>query len=360
MVFSDSDRAVIEACFREKGWRGARIVKEFPVKKWSRQSVNRLVKKIKDTGSTSRQSGRSRPRTACTDENKDNVEDMIQSQEDLPGTHHPQRKIARELGVSQSSVSRLAHKLKLKAYKQIRFSTRDEKVRNKRKTRCRLLLNRFTAEKVKNIIFTDEKDFTLEVARNWQNDWVYGKWKRDIAPNRLYHEASRFTKKVMVSAGVSWKGKTRIHFIDTERTKVNSESYKNVLEIGLLPDCRWLYLNGDWVFIRKDKWPLQSPDCNPMDYAVWDSLSQKVYAGKQDKFTENELKKQIQKCWKDITLGEIQKTISVWKKRMRTVVAENGGPIDHRLKNCNGLMISHNLSVNFWRPAIQEVLDVSL
>ena len=51
MVFSDSDRAVIEACFREKSWRGARIVKTFPGKKWSRQSVNRLVKKIEDTGS---------------------------------------------------------------------------------------------------------------------------------------------------------------------------------------------------------------------------------------------------------------------------------------------------------------------
>ena len=69
-----------------------------------KEMVNRLVKKIEDTGSTSRQSGSGRPRTACTDENKDNVEDMIQSQEDLPGTHHPQRKMARELGVSQSSV----------------------------------------------------------------------------------------------------------------------------------------------------------------------------------------------------------------------------------------------------------------
>ena len=173
---------------------------------------------------------------------------MIQSEEDLPSTHQPQRKIARELGVSQSSVSKLAHKLKLKAYKRIRVSKRDEKVRSKRKMRCRLLLNRFTAEKVKNIIFTDKKDFTLEVVRNRQNDRVYGKGKRDIAPNRLYHETSRFTKKVMVSAGVSWKGKTRIHFIDTERTKVNNESYKNLLEIGLLPDCRRLYPNGDWVF----------------------------------------------------------------------------------------------------------------
>ena len=187
-----------------------------------KSSVNRLVKKIEDTGSTSRQSGSGRSRTACTDENKDNVEDMIQSQEDLPGMHHPQRKIARELGVSQSSVSRLAHKLKLKAYKRIRVSRRDEEVRIKRKTRCRLLLNRFTPEKVKNIIFTDEKDFTLEVALNRQNYRIYGKRKRDIAPNRLYHETSRFIKKVMVSAGICWKGKTRIHFIDKERTKVNS------------------------------------------------------------------------------------------------------------------------------------------
>ena len=126
---------------------------------------------------------------------------MIQSHEDLPGMHHPQRKIARELGVSQSSVSRLAHKLKLKAYKRIRVSRRDEEVRIKRKTRCPLLLNRFTAEKVKNIIFTDEKDFTLEVALNRQNYRVYGKRKRDIAPNRLYHETSRFIKK---GYGICW------------------------------------------------------------------------------------------------------------------------------------------------------------
>ena len=108
------------------------------------------------------------------------------------------------------------------------------------------------------------------------------------------------------------------------RTKVNSESYKNLLEIGLLPDCRRLYPNGDWIFqqdgapahtskttqeyldgatpdfIRKDEWPPQSPDCNPMDYAVWDSLSQKVYAGKQDKFTENELKYRFESVGKTL------------------------------------------------------------
>ena len=30
-------------------------------------------------------------------------------------------------------------------------------------------------------------------------------------------------------------------------------------------------------FIKKHKWPPQSPDCCPMDYAIWDSLKEKVY-----------------------------------------------------------------------------------
>ena len=31
-----------------------------------------------------------------------------------------------------------------------------------------------------------------------------------------------FFKKIMVSVGVSWEGKTNIHFIDTDRAKFNS------------------------------------------------------------------------------------------------------------------------------------------
>ena len=36
-------------------------------------------------------------------------------------------------------------------------------------------------------------------------------------------------------------------------------------------------------FIKKGKWPLQSPDCNPMDYGIWDSLKEKVYRGMRDR-----------------------------------------------------------------------------
>jgi hypothetical protein len=36
------------------------------------------------------------------------------------------------------------------------------------------------------------------------------------------------------------------------------------------------------------------PDLNPMDYTMWDSLSEKVYAGRTEKITEQELKDKIQ------------------------------------------------------------------
>ena len=356
MVFSEQDKAVIKACVNEKGWSGNRILKEFPGKDWNRRSVYRLIKKIKETGSTDRKRGSGRPRTAQTEENEEAVEELILSQEDQPGTHMSQRKIADNLGISRTSVQRITDNLNLNSYKRIHVSRRDQNVRQKRKTRSRNLNDRYSAEDVKKIVFTDEKDFTEEIATNRQNDRVYGSKKMEIPPSRLYHESSRFSKKVMVSAGVSWNGKTQIHFIDTKTTKVNSESYMELLEGGLLPDCRDLYPEDDYVFqqdgapshnsnatqnyledatpsfIRKDEWPPQSPDLNPMDYAIWDSLKEKVYANRRDKFTGDELKEKIRSAWDEISLDEIRNCISSWKKRLRLVCSQDGGHIEHLLK----------------------------
>ena len=98
------------------------------------------------------------------------------------------------------------------------------------------------------MIFTDEKDFTIKVSLNRQNDVVYGHKKKEIPVGRLYHETSRFSKKVIVPAGVSMRGKTRIHFIDTSKTKVNSECYIKLLDDNLLPDCCMLYPDNDFIF----------------------------------------------------------------------------------------------------------------
>ena len=353
MVFSESDKAVIHACWTEKGWGARKIVKEFPGKRWKVGSVHRLINKIKQTGTTERKAGSGRLRTATTEENKQHVAEMIASQEECPGTHKSQRQIASQLNVSRRSVQRMTKSIGFKAFKRIRVSRRDTNVRAKRKTRCRNLYDRYSNEDVKKIVFTDEKDFTLEIARNRQNDRVYGARKKELPANRLYHESCRFTKKVMVSSGVSWNGKTDIYFMDTKNTKVNSECYMKLLDEGLLPDCRRMYPNEDYVFqqdgatshtsratqsylvgstpsfIKKDEWPPQSPDCNPMDYSVWASLSEKVYSGRKTVFKEEELKDTIRQKWSEISQDEVRKAILSWKKRLRAVCDQSGGHIDH-------------------------------
>ena len=60
-------------------------------------------------------------------------------------------------------------------------------------------------------------------------------------------------------------------------------------------------------FIKKDEWPPQSPDCNPMDYGIWDSLNEKVYRGMRDKLTEQALKDRIILSWEEISVREIHK-----------------------------------------------------
>ena len=94
------------------------------------------------------------------------------------------------------------------------------------------------------MIFTDEKDFTHEVARNRQNDVVYGHKKKEIPVSQLYHETSQFSKKVMVSAEVSMRGKTRIHLLIRPKRRLTPNFRSNCWTI-ILPDCRTLYPNND-------------------------------------------------------------------------------------------------------------------
>ena len=84
-------------------------------------------------------------------------------------------------------------------------------------------------------------------------------------------------------------------------------------------------------FIKKDEWPPQSADCNPMDYAIWDMLSERVYAGRRQKFTETELKQKILEAWQEISLTEIRGCISCWKKRLKLVIEQDICDIEHQL-----------------------------
>ena len=95
----------------------------------------------------------------------------------------------------------------------------------------------------------------------------------------------------MVSAGLTWHGVTRPIFVNNKGLKINAKNYRNHLKRQLFPAIEKVYPRDDWIFlqdgasshtsniiqnllsetiprrfIKKDQWPLKSPDTNPLDY----------------------------------------------------------------------------------------------
>jgi len=63
------------------------LTDEFHEKSWTKHGVNKLLKKLRDTGTVDRRSDSGKPRSAGTEENVKTVNDLALSQEDKPKTH---------------------------------------------------------------------------------------------------------------------------------------------------------------------------------------------------------------------------------------------------------------------------------
>jgi len=53
-----------------KGYTAKRLTDEFPEKRWTKRGVNKLFKKLQDTGTVNRQPGSGRPRRAHTEKKR--------------------------------------------------------------------------------------------------------------------------------------------------------------------------------------------------------------------------------------------------------------------------------------------------
>ena len=349
------DCSLIKGLREEKQWGAKRLMKEFPSKRWSLSSITRLLKKIDNDGTTQRKPGSGRPRSVRTTANIELVHEMICSQDDKPHTHKSPREIERETGLSRTSVQRIVkNDLGLKTFKRVVAQKLNNDCKVKRLRRCRDLLVRFPNDRsVRSVWFTDEKTFTVSNPVNSQNDRVYAVATRkcDVPASRLIREREHFSRSVMVSVGVSRMGKTKVVFVDPG-AKINSEYYcHQVLGQGLIPDIRARCGRHNWTlqqdgapahtahrtiawlrdenidFIQPDMWPPNSPDLNPVDYAVWGVLQQRVYHERQFNSID-ELKQAIVTEWRKVSQRFIDRSINEWRLRLNSVVKHKGGHIE--------------------------------
>src|SRR5580692_9339893 len=121
MAFTKEDKILIKVLRKEKFYGAKMLMKEFSNKGWCLSSVSKLLKKIDQTGTVDRKSGSGKKRTSSTTEHVDAVEELVQSQENAPGTHRTVRQIAKEIGIPKTSVHEIISKdLKLVCFKKRR------------------------------------------------------------------------------------------------------------------------------------------------------------------------------------------------------------------------------------------------
>lgn len=165
-----------------------------------------------------------------------------------------------------------------------------------------------------------------------------------------------FAAGFMAWAGVSYRGKTEIRFID-KGTKVNSKYYiDKVLKPFLKKDVPRLFPEGSKrmvfhqdsasshtskqtlkflkdnkvKFVKPEEWMPKSPDAAPMDFGIWGILKRRLQ--KRTINTLRGLKRALRDEWWKLDQKTINKTLESWPKRCRLIYGCHGSQIEHLLQ----------------------------
>ena len=95
------------------------------------------------------------------------------------------------------------------------------------------------------------------------------------------------------------------------------------------PGPRWTIRRKEHIyFIEPHMWPPNSPDINPMDYAIYGAFQQRVYHQRQFNTVEY-LKRAIVTEWQKLSQRFIDNSINEWRRRLEAVIKNGGGHIEH-------------------------------
>ena len=240
--------------------------------------------------------------------------------------------------------------LGLKSLKRKKVHHLNQSIRAKRLERSKVLLQRFARGTECQILFSDEKIFTVEEASNSQNDRILARSSKDIPDNIKYTDRVQKPLSVMVWGGVCSNARTNLVFVP-QGVKINSQTYSElILETEISSVGSKLFENNEWTFqqdsapahasnvsqewlrskninfISKNEWPPSSPDLNPLDYSVWANLETRACA-KPHKNVES-LKNSLLHEWQKIPQEELRKSIQEFRPRLQAVVGKKGGYIE--------------------------------
>lgn len=308
--------------------------------------VYKVLKQWKTSGTVAEKKKHGRPRTVNTRRMRGIIKKRITRNDEVS-----LNKMAKDLQISRSTLQSIVHNdLSLRSYRLFNGQVLTDQAKQNRKEKCKKLCDFFKVRRIEDVLWSDEKVFTIEVARNAQNNRqllspsLKNTGKRKIATKGL------FPKSLMVWGGVSATGKTSLVFID-KNVKINANVHQEeILEKAVVSWKRNhpnVIFQQDWApahgakttirfletkigsFMTKDLWPANSPDLNPLDFSVWGFMEEQLRSRKVHNL--NNLRKELIKIWDDLDINYLRRTIDSVKKRIEACIEADGGHFENSL-----------------------------
>ena len=125
--------------------------------------------------------------------------------------------------------------LGMKAYKLHKRQLLTQPNKQKRLKRCKAMISRFTDGRHEQILFSDEKLFTVEQVINKQNNRILATDRNTLPQATFRVSMTQKPASVMVWAGVTSDGRTPLVFIP-HGVKINQNIYRTtILEAVVKP-----------------------------------------------------------------------------------------------------------------------------
>ncbi|VDO26376.1 unnamed protein product [Haemonchus placei] len=338
-------RPTIEKLLREGFW-SCDIVKRPGVPS---PTVRNFAAALRNGGQASEMPGRGRPRTVNTPRIRDVIRKRITRKDGVSMNW-----IASDLNIIRQTVQKIGKQdLKLNSYRLRLGQFLSEQSKQSRLMKCKKVLRELRARRISDVIWTDEKIYTVEHYPNRQNQRQLLSKPGNRSPKCcLVHSRLSF-KIVMVWAGVTSESKTPLVFID-RNVKIKSEDHqKLVLMDTLLSWITEYFRNRSFVLQQdlvpshaskstkavldahfpgywgEDIWLSSPPNLHSMNFSVWGYMESKIAV--RSYRTLDALKLALQKAWDDIDVGYLRRTVDLVIENLKACVRVKGSYFEHLL-----------------------------
>ena len=326
----------------KNGHRQADIWKSLGTREYTRSFVSRTINRYNKLGTLKDAPRSGRPRSVRTPVVRRKIRQMLSRKPTLS-----YRRIAARACISNTSAQRvISNDIGVKSFRRTRTEALNQLTIKKRVQRCRKLSASLKNVDLDNIVFSDEKLWSIEEKHNTQNSRVYAISRDNIPEQYKRVEKSLHPKTVMVWAGISGRGKIPIVFLP-EGAKINAILYqelvlsKHVSRIGntFMKGNHWLFQQDgapahtaastqDWLannvpdFIGKNDWPPSSPDINPCDFYLWGRMEAIVNSRSYDSIES--LKRAIRRTWDQLDQEEVANVCRKFPEKLKKCIQTKG------------------------------------